>query len=145
MKINSFLCLAVIILCFGLFLACKKSSNSSNNNNADAAANIVGNWKITGLAIDTNKSGHMVSIPVDTFTNHIITTFSANGKVSETYYGAYSYFSEWKLLGNNTYLLMADTTGNNSVAYQIVNLSATNLQIKDTMAMALFMISYAKQ
>ena len=138
MKKNLSLIFIAIVFSFIGFYSCKKSSSAS------AQDNLVGNWKITSETADTNHSGTQVNITIDTSAAHFLYNFNSSGVLATTYWGV-THHSTWKLLFNNTYIQLADSTGANPSSYLIMNLSSTNMQLKDTISSYVSTTTFTKQ
>jgi len=111
------------------FFSCKKSSSSPS-----PAANLEsGTWVISKVYVDTIGNGvfSTAALVTDTSFAHEFYQFSSNGVMSYSYYNESSK-GTWALLYNNTYLDVVDTTESLAVIGNVITLSSSSIELKDT-------------
>lgn len=131
------LCITLIV-----FASCKK------HNNPSVSDNLVGTWKATYTATDTNGNGIMDPNErmVDTADANFRLVFNANGTLALTLFGTPIAQSSWSLINSNTYLKTVDTGSAGTTTIQhIDNLTSSSLTLKDTTGGTATWTIFAKQ
>ena len=155
MKKSLNLIIALTIVFISTFVSCKKSSSSGSVQN-----NLLGTWKATSWAADTNHNGKLdpnEKMDITTSPNWNIDsiTFRADGtcvQVGANGLDAHAY--TWTLYNNNTDIKFVFTeTGPiyGQISYSNINsLTSTNLIFQDTCTScggvySIYWITYTKQ